>query len=88
VLTSLRRAGAGGALVAMLGGRVGPEDVGALQRLRQSHPQLTLVRFVVSRTDRDRATAGELIVDDEHPFAEVWDDFRRSSRYRRVRVAR
>ncbi|HVM51923.1 MAG TPA: DUF58 domain-containing protein [Acidimicrobiales bacterium] len=77
VLTALRRAGSGGALVAMLGGRA-VADVPAVQRLRLSHPSITIVRFVVGRLDREAVTAGELLVDDDEPFAQVWNDFRRA----------
>ena len=79
VLTALRRAGSGGALVAMLGGRA-TGDVAAVQRLRLTHPSLTVVRFVVGRLDREAPSAGELLVDDGSPFAEVWDAARRARR--------
>lgn len=83
VLTSLRRPGSGGALVAMLGGRAHP-DAASVLRLRQSHPSLTVVRFVVARLDKEQQQPGELLVDDDAPFAEVWDSARRASRQRRV----
>ena len=81
VLIALRRAGSGGALVAMLGGRA-VTDVPAVQRLRITHPSLTIVRFVVGRLDREVRTIGELLVDDDAPFADVWNA---ASRGRRVR---
>ncbi|HYD10246.1 MAG TPA: DUF58 domain-containing protein [Acidimicrobiales bacterium] len=87
VLTSLRRPGSGGALVAMLGGRAHP-DVSSVQRLRQSHPSITVVRFVVARLDREQQAPGEILVDDEHPFAESWDAARRAARARRVATVR
>jgi uncharacterized protein (DUF58 family) len=77
VLAALRRAGSGGALVAMLGGRA-TQDVGSVQRLRLTHPSLTVVRFVVGRLDREVQSAGELLVDDDAPFKSVWDDHRRA----------
>jgi uncharacterized protein (DUF58 family) len=77
VLTALRRAGSGGALVAMLGGRA-VQDVPAVQRLRLTHPSLTVVRFVVGRLDREQPPQGELLVDDATPFAEVWNEHRRA----------
>ena len=61
----------------MLGGRA-VADVPAVQRLRLSHPSITIVRFVVGRLDREAVTAGELLVDDDEPFAQVWNDFRRA----------
>lgn len=76
VLAALRRAGSGGALVAMLGGRA-TQDVPSVQRLKLTHPSLTVVRFVVGRLDRDAQTTGELLVDDGAPFATVWDEHRR-----------
>jgi uncharacterized protein (DUF58 family) len=79
VLTALRRAGSGGALVAMMGGRA-TADLPAVQRLRVTHPSLTIVRFVVGRADRDVRVGGELLVDDDAPFAQVWDESRRSRR--------
>lgn len=80
VLTALRRPGSAGALVAMMGGRA-TADLPAVQRLRLTHPSLTIVRFVVGRLDRERA-AGELLVDDDAPFADVWNTARRSRRVR------
>jgi uncharacterized protein (DUF58 family) len=77
VLTALRRAGSGGALVAMLGGRA-VQDVPAVQRLRLTHPSITVVRFVVGRLDREQQGYGELLVDDDAPFATVWNDHRRT----------
>jgi len=77
VLTALRRAGSGGALVAMLGGRA-VQDVPAVQRLRVTHPSITVVRFVVGRLDREQHGYGELLVDDDAPFATVWNDHRRT----------
>ena len=56
------------------------DDLAAVQRLRISHPSLTIVRFVVGRLDRDVHSAGELLVDDDAPFAEVWNAARRSRR--------
>jgi uncharacterized protein (DUF58 family) len=82
VLTALRRAGSGGALVAMMGGRATP-DIPSVQRLRVTHPSLTIVRFVVGRLDREAPSAGELLVDDDTPFAEVWDATRRMRQTRR-----
>lgn len=82
VLTALRRPGSGGALAAMLGGRA-TADVGAVQRLRTTHGSLTIVRFVVGRLDRDTVASAELLVDDDAPFAEVWDAARRTRRARR-----
>jgi uncharacterized protein (DUF58 family) len=76
VLASLRRAGSGGALVAMLGGRA-VQDVPSVQRLRTTHPSITVVRFVVGRLDREAASTGELLVDEDAPFAQVWDEHRR-----------
>ena len=87
VLTALRRPGSGGALVAMLGGRAHP-DGAAIQRLRQAYPSLTIVRFIVARLDRDQQLPGELLVDEDTPFAEVWDHARRTSRLRRVGALR
>jgi uncharacterized protein (DUF58 family) len=77
VLAALRRAGSGGALVAMLGGRA-TQDVPSVQRLRMTHPSLTVVRFVVGRLDREAQSAGELLVDDDAPFRSVWDEHRRA----------
>jgi len=79
VLAALRGAGSGGALVAMLGGRA-TADLPAVQRLRVSHPHLTVVRFIVGRLDRDVPPTGELLVDDDAPFADVWNAARRSRR--------
>jgi hypothetical protein len=47
-----------------------------------SHPSLTIVRFVVGRLDRDTRSAGELLVDEDAPFAEVWNQARRARRTR------
>jgi uncharacterized protein (DUF58 family) len=77
VVSALRRAGSGGALVAMLGGRA-VQDVPTVQRLRLTHPSITVVRFVVGRLDREQQGHGELLVDDDAPFATVWDDHRRT----------
>lgn len=79
ILSSLRGAGSGGALVAMLGGRAAP-DVPTVFRLKMTYPSLTVVRFVVGRMDREAKPMGELLVDDTSPFAEVWDAARRSRR--------
>ena len=87
VLTALRRPGSGGALVAMLGGRAHP-DAHAVQRLRQSHPSLTIVRFVVARLDKEQQLPGELLIDDDAPFAETWNQARRTARLRRVMAVR
>lgn len=87
VLTALRRAGSGGALVAMMGGRA-VADVPAVQRLRITHPSLTVVRFVVGRLDRESQSTGELLVDDDAPFAEVWNAARRVRQQQRWTVAR
>ena len=87
VLAALRRAGSGGALVAMMGGRA-VADIPAVQRLRITHPSMTIVRFVVGRLDREAPSAGELLVDDDAPFAEVWDAARRTRQRRQWSVAR
>lgn len=87
VLTALGRSGSGGALAAMLGGRA-TADVPAVQRLRQTHGSLTIVRFVVGRLDREASSGGELLVDDDAPFAEVWDAARRTRRTRQWSGAR
>ncbi|MEA3055138.1 MAG: hypothetical protein QOD30_570, partial [Actinomycetota bacterium] len=79
VLAALRGSGSGGALVALLGGRA-TADLPAVQRLRVSHAHLTVVRFIVGRLDREVRSSGELLVDDDAPFAEVWDAARRSPR--------
>ena len=76
VLAALRRAGSGGALVAMLGGRA-VQDVPAVHQLRTTHPSTTAVRFVVGRLDREVPSTGELLVDDDAPFADVWNEHRR-----------
>jgi uncharacterized protein (DUF58 family) len=81
VIAALRGVGSGGALVALLGGRASA-DIPAVQRLRISHPSLTIVRFVVGRLDRDARSSGELLVDDDATFAEVWNQARRSRRVR------
>jgi uncharacterized protein (DUF58 family) len=81
VLAALRGSSSGGALVAMMGGRA-TADLPAVQRLRASHPSLTIVRFVVGRLDRDARSVGELLVDDDAPFAEVWNEARRARRVR------
>ena len=82
VLAAMRGSGSGGALVAMMGGRASA-DLPAVQRLRMSHPSLTIVRFVVGRLDREVRSTGELLVDDDAPFAEVWNASRRARRTRR-----
>ena len=87
VLTALRRAGSGGALVAMMGGRA-TADIPSVQRLRITHPSLTIVRFVVGRLDRETPPMGELLVDDDAPFAEVWDAARRVRQQQRWTAAR
>jgi uncharacterized protein (DUF58 family) len=87
VLTALRRAGSGGALVAMMGGRA-VTDLPSVQRLRITHPSLTIVRFVVGRLDRESPSIGELLVDDDAPFAEVWNAARRVRQQQRWTVAR
>lgn len=87
VLNSLRGAGSGGALVAMLGGRAVP-DVPAVHRLRMTYPSLTVVRFVVGRLDREAKSMGELLVDDDTPFAEIWDTARRALRPRQWSATR
>ena len=87
VLTALRRAGSGGALVAMMGGRA-VADLPSVQRLRITHPSLTVVRFVVGRLDRESPSMGELLVDDDAPFAEVWNAARRVRQQQRWSVAR
>jgi uncharacterized protein (DUF58 family) len=87
VLTALRRSGSGGALVAMLGGRA-VTDVPAVQRLRTTHPSLTIVRFVVGRLDRDARNVGELLVDDDAPFPDVWNAASRKRPMRQRSVAR
>jgi len=79
ILAALRAPGSGGALVALMGGRA-TADLPAVQRLRVSHPSITVVRFVAGRVDRAVASTGELIVDDGAPFAEVWNAARRSRR--------
>ena len=87
VLTALRRAGSGGALVAMMGGRA-IADIPSVQRLRITHPSLTVVRFVVGRLDRESPPMGELLVDDDAPFAEVWNAARRMRQQQRWTAAR
>jgi uncharacterized protein (DUF58 family) len=87
VLTALRRAGSGGALVAMMGGRAAA-DLPSVQRLRVTHPSLFIVRFVVGRLDRETPPMGELLVDDDAPFAEVWNAARRARQPRQRAVAR
>jgi hypothetical protein len=51
-----------------------------VQRLRVSHPSITVVRFVAGRVDRAVTSTGELVVDDDAPFAEVWNAARRTTR--------
>lgn len=87
VLTALRRAGSGGALVAMMGGRA-VTDIPSVQRLRITHPSLTVVRFIVGRLDREAPPMGELLVDDDAPFAEVWNAARRVRRQQSWTAAR
>jgi hypothetical protein len=87
VLSALRRVGSGGALVALMGGRA-TADVPSVQRLRITHPSLTVVRFVVGRLDREAPSVGELLVDDDAPFAEVWDTARRVRQTRQWSGAR
>jgi hypothetical protein len=53
-----------------------------VQRLRVTHPSLTIVRFVVGRLDRESPSVGELLVDDDAPFAEVWNAARRARQQR------
>jgi uncharacterized protein (DUF58 family) len=67
--TALRRAGAaGGALTVLLGGRA--EDAEVVARLRRSFSHCTALSF------REAAGmpggAGLHVVDDEHPFSDVW----------------
>lgn len=65
----LRRASSsGGALTVLLGGRTTGTDV--LPRLRRSFNHATAVVFHAGRGIP--ATAGVVVVDDDHPFAEVW----------------
>jgi hypothetical protein len=63
----------------MMGGRA-TADLPAVQRLRVSHPSLTIVRFVAGRLDREARSSGELVVDDDAPFADVWNAARRARR--------
>ena len=67
--TSLRRAGAGGgALTILLGGRA--EDLDVVGRLRRSFAHCTALTF---REGGDGAgPPGMAVVDDRHPFPEVW----------------
>jgi hypothetical protein len=70
-----------------MGGRA-TADVPSVQRLRITHPSLTVVRFVVGRLDRESPSMGELLVDDDAPFAEVWNAARRVRQQQRWTVAR
>jgi hypothetical protein len=53
-----------------------------------THPSITVVRFVVGRLDREATPAGELLVDDDAPFIDVWNAARSTRRVRQWSGAR
>ena len=71
-LASLRRAGNGGAIAALLGARA-PSDVAAASRLRTAYGHSTVVVFGTGRLDRGAFGPSVILVDDANPFAPAWD---------------
>lgn len=72
VLGTVRRAGNGGAIAALVGGRA-PGDVAAAGRLRTTYGHCTVVAFAAGRDDRGAFGPGVAVVDDTHPFAPAWE---------------
>ena len=71
-LASLRRAGNGGAVAALLAARA-PSDVAKASRLRTAYGHTTVVVFGSGRVDRASIAASVVVVDDTEPFAAAWD---------------
>lgn len=69
---SLRRAGNGGAIAALLGSRA-PSDVAAAGRLRTAYGHTTVVVFGTGRLDRGAFSRSVVLVDDANPFAPAWE---------------
>ena len=67
-VSALRR-GAGSGAFAALVGAAGPGDLDALARLRRSFPASAVVVF---RAAAGATPGGVAVVDEHHPFAEVW----------------
>lgn len=71
-LDMLRRAGSGGAIAILIGGRA-PADVAAASRLRSAYGHSTVAVFGTGRLDRSTLGAAVVVVDDANPFAPAWD---------------
>lgn len=71
-LDALRRAGNGGAIAALIGGRA-PSDVAVAGRLRTAYGHATVVVFGTGRLDRSNLGPAVVVVDDANPFAPAWD---------------
>ena len=86
LVANLRRPGNGGALAAIVGGRVGTE-LDSLGHLRSSYGHLVTVAFTDGRADRAAIglPPGVVLVDETVEFPRVWDAALRSGRRRLVR---
>ena len=71
-LASLRRAGHGGAVAALLGARA-PADVAAAPRLRSAYGHTAVVVFGTGRVDRAALGPSVVVADDTQGFAPAWD---------------
>lgn len=71
-LDALRRAGGGGAIAVLVGGRA-PADVAAAARLRGAYSHSTVVVFGTGRLDAASLPPTVVAVDDASPFAPAWD---------------
>ena len=69
---TLRKAGNGGAVAALLGARA-PSDVAAASRLRTAYGHTSVVVFGSGRLDRARFGPNVVLVDDANPFGPTWD---------------
>ncbi|MDQ1397455.1 MAG: hypothetical protein QOG64_2714 [Acidimicrobiaceae bacterium] len=97
ILTSLRRAGAGGALTMVTTARVGSSDLDAMARLRARYGSLFLVLFERSATEpgstavapRPVPALGPVVrVTAEQPFPVAWDRMVASASGPRTRASR
>lgn len=72
VLRAVQRAGNGGAIAALIGGRA-TADVAAAGRLRTAYGHSTVVVFGTGRVERTTLAASVVVVDDANPFAPAWN---------------